>query len=119
MNKVKFGEDDSHTAELQNTAKLEKAQADDATRQLTRILRRIDNFYEAIDYVAFSSAEEAPIWAPNWKEWLQTGVFPVPDIVEATPAGMQDGVVYEEAAPPDDQPGGDDPDDKPPLAATG
>lgn len=116
MNKVKFGEDDSHTIELKTLAEEEKAQADDAVRKHTRILRRIDAFFEAIDYVAFSSTEEAPIWASNWKEWLQTGIFPVPDVVDdEEPEEVQDETVDEEA----DQPSGDGPDDEPPLAATG
>ncbi len=82
MSKVKFGEDDSHIVDLQIAARLEKEQADAATRKATRMKRRIRAFYDAIEYVSFSSAEEAPIWAPNWLGWLLDGTVPVPDGVE-------------------------------------
>lgn len=119
MKKVKFGDGDLRMVELKATADLEKAQADDAVRKHTRMLRRIDSFYEAIDYVAFSSTEDAPMWAEHWKEWLQTGIFPVPEeLVEETDAAEK--IAISEEINPADQPD-DEPDDEPdpPLAATG
>ncbi len=109
MSKVKFGEDDSRIVDLQISARLEKEQADAATRKATRMQRRIRAFYDAIEYVSFSSAEEAPIWAPNWLDWLLDGIVPVPDVVKETPADAEpiDAATVEAAtaeAVPEDQP---------------
>lgn len=106
MSKVKFGENDSLIVELQQTVSSEKQQADDAIRKATRMQRRIRAFYDAIEYVSFSSAEEAPIWATNWLDWLLDGVVPVPDEVEESAPEDQpepDFASVEETAP-EDQP---------------
>ena len=112
MSKVKFGENDSRIVELQQTASLEKQQADNSTPEHTRILRRIRAFYDAIEYVSFRSAEEAPIWASNWLDWLLDGIVLVPDAVEEI-------AVVEETAPeetaPENQPDPETP--TPPTAA--
>lgn len=122
MSKVKFGENDSRIAELQQTASLERQQADDAIRKHTRMQRRIRAFYDAIEYVSFSSAEEAPVWASNWLDWLLDGIVPVPDSETASePEEMQAGTVEET---PDVPPLGPDPElepdpePDPPVAAT-
>lgn len=132
MSKVKFGENDSRIVELQQTASLERQQADDAIRKHTRMQRRIHAFYDAIEYVSFSSTEEAPIWASNWVDWLLDGIVPVPDSETAPePEEMQAGMV-EETAPTDQIAveaeigltteetivGDDDPEPDPPVAAT-
>jgi len=91
MSKVKFGEDDSRIVEIKESLELETQQANDATRKHTRIQRRIEEFYAQVDYVAFPSADEAPIWATNWRDWLLTGLVPVPDEVsEETAAEIAD-----------------------------
>lgn len=128
MNKVKFGESDSHVVELRQTAASEKQQADEATRKATRMQRRIRAFYKAVEYVSFSSAEEAPIWATNWLDWLLDGVMPVPDVEEATfetvtaeavpedqpTLATEDLLPREEGVIPEDE----EPDPEPPTAAT-
>ena len=119
MNKVKFGKDDSRIVDLQTSARLEKEQAYTATRKATRMQRRIRTFYDAIGYVSFSSAEEAPIWAPNWLDWLLDGTMPVPDVAEET--GDAEVATVEDLS--EDQPGNEPdapaPDDQPdPPTAT-
>ena len=65
----------------------------DAQSELTMIRRRIRTFFSAVTQVSFPAIPEAPVWAEDWPEWLETGsVEPVfddagPEIpVEETPA---------------------------------
>lgn len=126
-NKVKFGEGASHIVELQQTVSSERQQANDAIRKHTRMQIRIRAFYDAIEYVSFSSADDSPVWASNWLNWLLDGIVPVPDKVEETAATAEAATAE---AVPEDQPTlatedllpreegvipDDEPDDEPPA----
>ena len=66
-NKVVIGE---IAGDLQRADAAERS-AGEASSELTMIRRRIRTFFDAIAYVQFPV--EAPAWASDWHEWLQTG----------------------------------------------
>ncbi len=117
MGKVRFGQNESaRVVELQVVATTERQQADNASRERTRMVRRLREFYDAIDYVVFPEvAEDAPVWAENWVDWITIGIVPVPETanpeeVPEEPANPEEGP--EEPANPEDEP-------PPPAAAAG
>ena len=75
----------------------ETERADNAIRvageratELTMIRRRIRTFFSAVTQVSFPANPEAPAWAEDWPQWLETGEIPVKEVeetpVEETPA---------------------------------
>lgn len=63
----------------------------DAQSELTMIRRRIRTFFSAVTQVSFPTIPEAPVWAEDWPEWLETGEVVVSESAEETlgeePAG--------------------------------
>jgi len=79
--KVRIGAGDTTAAD--EKACLEEQRADDAVRALSRLKRRIREFYNEVSYVSFDDADGAPAWAPNWLDYLLSGR--VPEVAEPDP----------------------------------
>lgn len=76
-NKVRIGGD----SDLVRRATDAERRAVGASADVTMMRRRINTFYLAISEVSFP--EDAPVWASEWVQWLQTGaVAPVEDTTE-------------------------------------
>ncbi len=88
MSKTRFSDTEDNDA--RDIAKAEVQRADIVARELTRVKARINDFFNAVDYVVFDSEETAPRWALNWYDFLIDGTVPtepevVLEVVEETP----------------------------------